>query len=69
MSLTEILSYPNVAAEFDKYIRVPAPAPAAPKMVAPGSARRASSAPVRRCTVAFKRGCGAESSSASGACS
>lgn len=35
MSLTEILSYPDVAAEFNKYIRVPPQPQAAPKMVAP----------------------------------
>lgn len=38
MSLTEILSYPDVTAEFNKYIRVPVSQPqAAPKMVAPPS--------------------------------
>jgi hypothetical protein len=36
MSLTEILSYPDVAAEFNKYIRTPtSQTQAAPKMVAP----------------------------------
>src|SRR5205085_6754850 len=36
MSLTQILSYPDVAAEFDKYVHVPAAQPQdAPRMVAP----------------------------------